>query len=171
MYTTLRALIIDPSADRRARLKQAALAYADFSRVYSVPSLKEARAHLCSQPEYDLVFVSFAVGEDEALKFVIEGKKEESPRDAAFVLVLPPRSQNAETFADSLLEGADGFLLEPFSAEGLREMSDLAREVKREKELARERAALSIMIKNVRAISRKLLLAFACGAETDSFRT
>lgn len=141
--------IIDPDTARRMRLKGATASVFQFGRTNLLSGLDEARRRLDTEETVDVVFASYIFGLEELGQFFDEAKKLRATQDAAFVLVLPPKDQDASTVAKNVISGADGILFEPYSVNQLVEITQLAAQVKLERSEKRERAALALLLNDV----------------------
>lgn len=146
-YTTL---IVDKRAESRTRLKEVTSTLIQFGEIHNSQNIKDALKRLAEDPvEYDVVFVSSEFSEAEVAAFIAEGKAAKRALDAAFVLVLKGKDQESSTVAQNVIVGADGFLFEPYSVDGLVEITKLATKVRKERSGAREKAAMGMIIGDV----------------------
>ncbi len=143
------ALVVDPEVEERMRLKQAAVSVYHFNDVYLLPDLRSALERLQSQARYDVVFVSQNFSEVEITDFIKRGKLAAGGNDAAYVLLLHAAEDESAKVAAGVMLGADGVLMEPYSVDSLVEITQLAARVKRENTLARERAAITFLVKDI----------------------
>jgi len=144
------AIIVDPNLDSRMRLKQATAAVPQFGEVAQNSTLQEAIQRLDAfQQRCDVIFISYRFEQAEVAKFVAEAKKTKYGQDAAYVLVLKSKDQDNTTVAETMLQGVDGFLFEPYSVDTMLEMTRLATRVRCEREAAREKLAVSLMMGDI----------------------
>lgn len=162
------ALVVDSVAESRGKLKQTAMAVSNFRRVNIAPDFKEALTRLNSIEPCDVIFINFRFGQSAIAKFIQDCKQTRKGKECAFILVLRAHDQDGDIIALNMISGADGFLFEPYSAEGLRESSEIAARVKLENEKAREIAAMQILVTDVVAAYTKLTLSKSLGRETNS---
>ncbi len=142
----LRALIIDANPVSRAYLWQATLAGVYFNRVKAYSHTADALRHLQSGYAYDVVLITSTIDREEVRNFISSAKLSEGGKEAAYVMVLKANHQDAENIAFSMMEGTDGFLMEPFSVDSLRQVAAIAARVKGEYERARQRAAIALIV-------------------------
>lgn len=140
------AIICDPDLDSRMRLKQATASVVEFGEVLQAGSVRDATTRLAEVPT-DVVFVSHRYG-TQAADFIAKARTFASTRDATFIMLLP-NTNGQSAIAQHMLHGIDGFLFEPYSVDSLVEITRLAARLKRERALARERVALSLMIQEL----------------------
>ncbi len=147
MPYTYSILILDPAAENRSRLKNAASAIGIFSPAKVAESLLEGDNKLCAA-SYDIIFISSRLDDKETAQFIGRWKQAPHGRDAAYVKVCHGES-NRDDVAQLLIDGADGILLEPFSAEALIEIVYLAERVKQERQQVRTKAALHLLVREI----------------------
>ncbi len=144
----LATLIVDTNPDARMRVKQATASVTCFSPVQLCATLKEATGRLSEGHSWDLVFLSSRFSQAELAEFVRQGKGSALGADAAYVMVVPPRDQDMAALAGSVLMGIDGLLCEPYSVDGLLEISRLAAVIKKERVKTRQEGMVASLIKN-----------------------
>jgi response regulator RpfG family c-di-GMP phosphodiesterase len=142
-------LIIDPDGKSRAMLKDAALSLPSFKKVHFSNSLDDAMKYGDGVDPIDVVTVSYRFNGDDVAKFVSNIKKTPRGREWAFVNVMKSKHQENETVAESMLNGMDGFLFEPYSADNLREMAEVTAKVRLKNEIAKKRGALELFLNEV----------------------
>ena len=145
------SLIVECDANTRSNLKQATMVLPSFRKVQPVISLGEALSRL-SGLEYDrmdIVFVSLQFGWDKIRSFMSDAKASTHGEDCTYILVLKSSQHNEQTLAASILAGLHGFIVEPFSAENLGEVANIAAKVKRENIVKRQMKALRMLIPDV----------------------
>ena len=143
------ALIVDSNAGIRGRLKNAMRAVPSFGEIQICSSLADARQRI-SQTPYDVVFISVRIGEEPTSRFILDAKQSMHGRDSAYVLVLEGR-KNSFAVARSLMEGADGILLEPYSVHSLQEITALAERVRKERHHLRLKLAMRLLVTEIAA--------------------
>ena len=142
-------LIGDTDFDRRTRLKQAIRHQRVTGTVDGDPSLSGTLRKLTRPDEFDVIFVSIDFGFDKISNFIKEAKYTKSGQDCAYIVTARQSDSDNSDIARSVVEGADGVLLEPFSAESMQEVIDLSMRIKRERKLARQRAAVGVVVKEI----------------------
>ncbi len=144
------ALGVDPDTSSRMRLKQATLAVPLFRDVGLFSHINEAFNKLeAAGSEYDVLFVSERLPENEVAHFVSQAKTFERSRDAAIVLLIAGSSATDSNAAQKLLEGFDGCLVEPYSVDALTEITRLAAVVKRRNWQDRQRVVINFLIQDI----------------------
>ena len=96
-----------------------------------------------------MVLITSTIDRDEMRSFITASKISEGGKEAAYVMVLKANHQDAENIAFSMMEGTDGFLMEPFSVDSLRQVAMIAARVKGEFERARQRAAIALIVGDI----------------------
>lgn len=155
------ALIIEPNATVRGYLWQATLASPHFHRVKAVSKIESA-IHRLEEHPFDCVLISSNYSREEIAGFISAAKVTQGGKESAYIWVLKALHQRSENIAAGLLGGMDGFLLEPFSADSLKQVATVAAKVKREFERQRTEAALRIIVSDI----MKTLDAFALAQMT-----
>jgi DNA-binding NarL/FixJ family response regulator len=143
------AIIVDPDNGSRMRLKQAAMTLVQFGDIVGLARLDDALRRMTKSDPWQVIFVSSTFGMEEVAGFIVEAKKCETGQDAAYVRIMKGADQAQASIAASIVQGADGFLFEPYSVESLLEIIRLSTKVKRERSGARERAAFSLMMGDI----------------------
>lgn len=143
----LLSLVIDNEATSRNRLKQAMMAFPLFGKSIQSFSFADAQSRMIELDRVDVVFISDKFDGHERAKFIDDLKKVERSQDAAFVLITS--SKNSGNLAESFLNGADGVLSEPFSADNLKEITQLAEAVKRQRERVRAELGIQLLVKEI----------------------
>ena len=156
-YDRFNAVILIGDSSRRGKLKQAALAMTSFNKVFPAPVMTEALSKINGYDEVDVVFISFDFGWDKIIQFVKEAKATPHGDKLSFVLVLKPGDEKDENVAKSVFAGIHSCLYEPYSADNLRVIAQMAAKIKEEAEVKREKAAIQKLlleiIKHIDALS------------------
>ena len=143
------AILIDPDIGSRMRLKQATTAVTNFGKVGQVGSLREGFERMRAGERCDVVFVSHKFDLADLTSFVKNAKAIPQGQDSAYIVVLGGKDQDSSTVAASVMSGFDGFLFEPYSVDNLKEMTEIAARVRKERARAREEAALKLLITDI----------------------
>jgi hypothetical protein len=99
--------------------------------------------------EFNVVFVSDRIPQDEISRFIKERRQTKQGQDAAYIIVFSKTSDDSSSVAQNMLVGADGFLFEPYSIDSLVEITELAKTVKRDRSREREATALTMVLNDV----------------------
>lgn len=142
-------LIVDSDSLSRGKLKQVALALTSFNKVTAVASLAEGLSKTETPEQIDIVVISNRFGEEDLSRFVQEAKKTRRGKEWAYMLVLQSVEQQNQVIAGGVLNGIDGFLFEPYSAENMREMAEITAHVKLRNEASRKKAAMAMILKEI----------------------
>jgi hypothetical protein len=144
-------IIIEPDPDSRARMKQACFAVPVLSKIESAADFSDVLRRLTKQAEtdYTAIFVSYRFSPAQIAEFIKNAKTTELGQDCAFVMVLKNIEQGSQLITDGLQLGADGFLFEPFSVESLANTANLAMEIKNQRRETREKAAVTLLVKDL----------------------
>lgn len=145
----LSAMVVDPNAQSRMRLKQATVPVPTFAEVNLLGALPEASSRLNSDRPCDIVFLSYRFNLEEITKFIEESKKSKGGQDAAFVMVVQSGEQDNSMVSSFMMAGINGFLCEPYSVDSLVELTEIARRIRRERQLAREKLAVSLLMREI----------------------
>jgi len=143
------ALIVDPNAYSRANLWQVTLYDPNFNSVKAVSSLEDATAQLQNGNRFDVLLVTSDLEPERVREFIPAAKQIDAGKEAAYVIVLKQNHQDAENVAASLVDGTDGFLLEPYSVDALRRVANIAARIKKQHEANRARAAMTLLFRDV----------------------
>lgn len=147
MTTSINALIIDPKLDTRVKLKSAMRAISRFRTVIAAADYTDAQRQL-TRCKIDIVFIPESLNDSRATQFRQEVKDSMNARDAAYVVLLDNESDTT-TVSANLLNGADGFLIEPFSVDTLLQITELAETVKLERQDARVKSAICLLVTEI----------------------
>lgn len=143
----LNALIIDPDARSRARLKQAALSVGKFGEVHAYMRIEDGRTALfAGARNWDVIFLSSHFDKADVASFIADGKKSQYGQDSAYVMVMKGSDQDSASVAAHVMFGSDGLLLEPYSLDALTGIIQLAAQVKNDRRLDREKVAYQMML-------------------------
>ncbi len=142
-------LIIDPDPKSRSMLKDTAMALPSFKKVLFCNSLEDAINFGDGSDAIDVVTVSYRFSGEDVSDFITKVKKTPRGKEWAFINVMKTKHQENEIVAESMLNGLDGFLFEPYSADNLREMAEVTAKIKLRNELARKKGALELFLQEV----------------------
>lgn len=159
------AVIVDPEAASRMRLKQATASVVQFGKVQQVSDAGEAIGRLSTRERCDIVFVSYKIPNEDFKEIVKRGKANPAGQDAAYILVLPPKDQQSTTIASNMLSGADGMLFEPYSVDALVDIARVATNVRKERSDTREKAAIGVLVHDMIKQLDMVALALTHGTE------
>lgn len=148
MFQPIDVIIVDPDFDRRMNLKSATRSVTDYGKVSFASSFSTALKMLREEIPMVIVMISSGLPEAEIVKFVQEGKATRNGVDSAYVLIMRPEDQTSAEISSAVMNGIDGFLLEPFSVEALVNTSHLARTVYQQRKHARIEAAIEILVRD-----------------------
>jgi DNA-binding NtrC family response regulator len=142
-------LIVDSDQGRRMRLKDASRNESSFHRVVALRSLPEAEEKLSELESVGVVFLSHDLESEKVKGFMEYVRLGKGSEDAAFISVLPHEEQQRTSVAIQSMLGIDGFLCEPFSVDTVREIAEIALQVRKEKQEKRLRAAYTLILRDV----------------------
>lgn len=166
MRFRLDLLILDPDPESRNRLKQMAMVLPVVASGRVAFNVSEALRMLGEAHPVDIVFFSQAV--PNGPEFVREAKKTTRGKDCAYVIVKRRKGEAGAEAAQSVLEGVDGFIAEPFSVEDLTRVTDLALRMKVVQLGMREEAAMRVILEDSMEQVDKIALSRMRGEETVS---
>ena len=167
MYEKYDTLVIEPDMSARMRIKTATSAVPTFGRVLQCSTLAEGKEKL-SHEKYDVVFISCQFPQEETSVFIKGSKETANAQDAAFILILKTNEQEATSVAQNVLVGADGLLFEPYSVDSLVEITRVAAKVKGERAIAREMAAIKVILNDI--MEQTNLVAYLKAMKVDTTR-
>ncbi len=124
------AIIIDPDQAGRMKLKQVARAIPEFSNVRTVSTLKEALDYLNNEHECDVVFISNVFDDHDIMDFHKIAIETNVGSVCSYIQVLKGNDKKTDDIAKGMITGMSGFLLEPFSVDSLREITELAAKIR-----------------------------------------
>jgi len=144
------ALICNPDLITRNRLKTACSAIPRFGRIGMCEGLTQAAEVMSGEIEFNVVFISDRIPQDEITNFIKTRRGTKQGQDAAYIIVnSASTADNSSIIAQNMLIGADGFLFEPFSIDSLVEITELAKTLKRDRAREREAAALTFVLNDI----------------------
>lgn len=131
----------------RMKLKQAATQVTDFGVVTPMGTLADGINALTNgERTIDVVFVSTRFDTKELSQFVQQAKKTKQGEDSAYVMIMKAQPQGNASLAENMIIGGDSVLCEPYSVDSLVEITRLAARVKKERQGAREKIAVNLLI-------------------------
>jgi len=142
------AQVIHPDSAARLRLKTIACNLAEFSTIRQSADLKDAH-NATNGESVDVYFISSRFEQEEIKQFTAQTKSTNSGSEAAFVLLLDGSKQDRNTLTQNVLLGLDGFLCEPYSVDGLLEITRIAAKIKLERHAAKEKFAFSLLVREI----------------------
>ena len=142
---SLDAIAIESAATPRVRLKTVMKASHQFSDIRIYSTAEELRSSLDLVGKVDVVFISHRLGEPETAHMISELRNYPSTNSAAIITIVPAETPKSLITA-GLLDGADGFLIEPFSLDSLIEVTRLAGRLKRERRDVKVDVALKLYV-------------------------
>jgi CheY-like chemotaxis protein len=142
-------LIVDPDSSSRGNLKQAAMALTTFNKVYIAGSLDEAFGKTGGGESIDVLTLSYRFELSAICKFVERAKQTPRGEGWAYIAVLKASDQNNKAIADGVVGGINGFLLEPYSADNLRQVAEVTGKIKAQNEMKRVKAAIAMLLKEI----------------------
>lgn len=159
------AVIVDPDMASRMRLKQATTSVVDFGHIYLLNNFLEADKFFVGENPVDVVFITGALDREKLAEFIRRAKMTKNGQDSAYVTVLKSQEEGNASVGSNMMLGSDGILCEPYSVDNLVAITHLAAKVKKERGEAREKAALSMIVKDI--IAQIDLLAFLKTSNCD----
>jgi len=161
------ALIISSDTGRRGRLKLAVhhdqfFGRPAFKKVHTAISLQEGIKALCSNQTYEIVLVTDCFSPD-AIEEFLKHLSEMTEQKVGVVLVRKGSNEDGLSIAESLMNGVDGFLYEPFSVDMLREISKIAEKVRKENSDKKISAATDLVVDSMSAMIDKKAAEMSAG--------
>ena len=139
------ALIINPDLESRIRLRQAMNYVPEFRIVKVVSTLAEALERLFAGERFGSLFISTLFGRSIVTEFMTKSRETPGGKGCACILTLSGSAKAGE-IAEDLCNGADGFLVEPFSVDSLQKIHRIAVRVKRQYMAARQRQGIRLLL-------------------------
>jgi DNA-binding NarL/FixJ family response regulator len=156
-YATFNVLVIDSDMKSRTKIKTVARAVNCFESINGVDSLIEGLQYLRSAKPCDIVFVSEAFDKAQINEFLAEAMTTSTGDLCSYVMAMKTSDPSQEIIAANVMMGFNGFLLEPYSADGLNEIAGIAQKIRKEKFAKRIRAAskmvVSTLVKEVKRLA------------------
>lgn len=149
MAFLINALVLDKDGTRRARLKDAARAVVVFDDVITLSTPEEVLLRLGRESKWDVVIFTQDSLATDFSEFLRLARETQFGKEAAYVLVMKGSSQDSSQIATTFGSGIDGFLFEPFSADGLKDSAMIALRIKVHAGSARLKIALTFFISTV----------------------
>ena len=144
---SLQSLVIEADALNRNRVKQAMMALPLFGKSIMGSSIQDAKSRLPELSKIDVVFISDKLDRSSIGSFIEEMKQNPKAQDAAFVLIMSGGKNS--NLAEGFLNGADGVLSEPYSVDTLKEITELAERVKKQRERIRAELGIQLLLKDI----------------------
>lgn len=124
------SIVITPDAESRMRVKAATSALLEYNRVFLADSFRKALERLGeAEDRIHLVFISSDFPSEQITNFIEQAKEIPMAAAASKVLLLKVDDQNGTYVARNFISGIDGFLAEPFSVDGLKDVTNLVQDV------------------------------------------
>lgn len=142
-------MVVDPTLDSRMKLKQMAQHVVTFGKFIPISNLDEAAKRIQEGEPVDVIFISDKFSIDLIAPFIGSSKGTPIGSDASYVLVRRNGEQPEDVIAKLMLIGIDAFLEEPYSVDGLVEVTELTTRLKNEYATTRKRAAVEMLLKGV----------------------
>lgn len=116
----LSIFIINPDLGSRSRLREILKSCVYKATSSWVQTIREAEERLESLSEVDVVFVSFSINDKDILGLIRKAKELFGIECPTFIITIERQSQDTSAAVTALyLEGASGFIAEPYSTEEL----------------------------------------------------
>lgn len=144
----LRTLIVDGNTEHRSRLRQALASIVFKGKIEQSRSESDALTALEDAKEpFHCIFVSSALHCSSIGSFISKAQGFESGSLSAFIISLAPEHVTSADVAKFYLEGAQGFISEPYSAQEIQELVNLAltQKEKERKDLELRTGAVDIL--------------------------
>jgi response regulator RpfG family c-di-GMP phosphodiesterase len=113
------ALYVDPDLTTRLRFKQVVQASTMFDGFVAINTLLEALERLDTGKAHRIIYLASKFTTDVLSSFITAARRTLQGGKAVFMIVIERHECDPTTLAGFALAGADGFLVSPFSTEGL----------------------------------------------------
>ena len=136
-------LIVEPDSATRGKLKHAVMALTTFNKLVTISTIKEALSNAKDGLEkIDVVLLSRSFSVVEVTEFIRESRETTRGSEWAYISICSVKKNSNEEVVDSFIDGVDGFLQEPYSADDLRKIAEVADRIRLMNEEKRQRAAM-----------------------------
>lgn len=116
----LSIFIINPDLGSRSRLREVIKSCVYKATSAFVQTLREAREKIETLDSIDVIFISFSFSDKEIAQFIRETKEQLGIEAPTFIISIERQSPETTSAVTALyLEGASGFIAEPYSSEEL----------------------------------------------------
>lgn len=146
---SLGVYIVDSDVEKKLRLKQATTPVQLFKQTVLFNNLEEALNKIEVDDGGDIIFISTRFPEKDISTFISKAKQTRRGQDSTFVMVLGAKDSQSPKLPEYMLLGIDSFLFEPYSVDGLVDTAHLAIKIKGERKEAREKMAITVMVKDI----------------------
>jgi AmiR/NasT family two-component response regulator len=146
---TYRAVISEPNTTKRLNFRYALAATQQFDAIVPASSAEDVLHTLRAEVSVDVVFLSTRLGTENVHTLLQNARALTEGKDAAYVMLVERDQQHVGAIAANILQGADGQLCEPYSVEALQEVLELALRVRHERQQARARLALRLLVQEI----------------------
>ena len=163
----LSLLIVEPDGDARMRIKHALSEFKDLGTPEFTIDLDESVRKISLGASYDIVFISQRFDKDAVHSFVGKCRDTRSGQDSTYIMVLNSRENSVSYLGLEYAIGVDGFLLEPYSPERLKEIVELSLSLKGERAETREKAALTVTVSEIIDIINLIAFLKSCDFEVS----
>jgi CheY-like chemotaxis protein len=166
MQGAVSALLVDPDLNNRLRFKQAAAFAGIRLNVSATTTLLEALQRLDNGRACEVIYLSSRYDREVVSGFVSAARKTRRGSRAAMWIVLPAPDCAPSCVAGYTLAGADGILVEPYSAQTLEESITTALRVRTNLPRPHQQVALGIVLRSVLTGCREYIKGYAAGRST-----
>lgn len=165
----LRTLIVDSSTEHRSRLRQALASIIFKGKIEQARTEAEAYSTLeYAKVPFNCIFVSSVLPCNSISAFISKAQGYESGNLSAFIVSLAAEHVKSAEVAKFYLDGAQGFISEPYSAQEIQELISLAcaQKEKERQDLEKRVGAVDILSSEAMQILDSVAMALAQGKST-----
>ena len=119
MLDSFRSLILDSDSDSRGKFREVLQSIVIKGNCVVARNLKDALTRIESGSSYDAIFISSQFGKDKINEFLERIRGHKKTEKALRILNLKGTHQDSAFVAKTFMGGVDGFICEPYSADGL----------------------------------------------------
>jgi len=138
MLKKFSCIILDPDINVRTRLKEVLKTIALKSEIENVRNLTEILGRLEGK-RYDALFVSSGVGRETVSETIRRVRGNSKAAKTVIIVTLRPADQDSTRVAEMYLEGSNGFICDPYSADEILQLIESAKEAKENKSSDKEK--------------------------------
>lgn len=128
MLSSANILIINPDSEGRGRLREALRSVVAKGTYANARALKQALDQMRTEARYDFAFLSTEFDVTQLMEFLGSVKSLSSKQRPVLMLCLKAGDQSSSLVANLYANGAQGFVLEPYSPDQLLESMNVAKE-------------------------------------------
>ncbi len=144
----LKAVVIETDSRARIKLKQAMAICGSFTSPVFCRDFTEGSAVINAGSDYDVVFIAERAGPEHVAAFLEKARQSPYSKHAAYVIIQDASQKTRALVGEKVLDGIHAFLYEPYSVDDVISIARIAGQVKLSHLRAREKAAVTLVLKD-----------------------